>query len=231
MYQKLIQTVLKKVDPEKAYQEEYDTFLRYENPSNIIKYNGFLLTQTEEKILNELLDGIEKPTVVDVGCADGRRLFPYLEAKNARIIGIEKFQNVYARAPWERKKYIYCLSITNTIKLRRIVKKNSADLVTMLGLSVGGLHTRNSRAEAFRNISYLLKRGGSFLIEAYRHDEYERTKGLAISFSYDIPHQYLPSRQELIGLAKNQGLLFVEEKESFASDHNIGGVFLVFRKE
>jgi SAM-dependent methyltransferase len=231
MYQKVVQIVNEKINLEKAYQEEYDTFLRYENPGNIIRYNGFLLTETEEKIIGNLLGSIDEPTVVDVGCADGRRLFPYLEKKNARIIGIEKAPNICLQAPLNLRKYIYCLSITNTLKLRSIVMRNSVDLVTILGLAIGGIHEENSRHIAFKNISYMLKKGGYFLIEAYKHDDYEeKDRGLAMRFKHDIPYQYLPSRKELVALAEQQGLFFVEEKDSLPEDKNIGAVFLTFKK-
>ncbi|MCX7820801.1 MAG: class I SAM-dependent methyltransferase [Brevinematales bacterium] len=182
-------------------QKEYYDYVKNTPPEKQNLMSGGKILEVEEDFLNEF-----KPNkILDVGCGNGERVFPYYEKMGFDFLGIEIEENLIKSSRYSQK------IIKGDITDKNFqIPAYDYDLVVLWGVVMAAI-TEEKRINLWNNIEKLmrkmLKPAFAFTTITTEFDWFKYShNGEIVHIIPSAPPQYFPSEKELFELFQKHGM-------------------------
>lgn len=181
-------------------QKEYYEFVRNIPPEiqNIISGKNVL------KVEKEFLEEFKPKRILDIGCGNGERIFPYYEKIGCDFLGIEREESLI-----KTSKYSHKIINGDITDKDFILPEFEYDLIVLWGVIIAAI-TEEKRNFMWNNIEKLLKKMESPALAFTTITSFDWFKdspqGQIVRIANNAPPQYFPSEKELMSVFKNYRL-------------------------
>ncbi|MEJ5284453.1 MAG: class I SAM-dependent methyltransferase [Brevinematales bacterium] len=172
-------------------QKEYYEFVKKTPPEiqNIINGKDVL------KVEKEFLEEFKPKRVLDIGCGNGERIFPYYEKIGCDFLGIEREESLIKNSKYSHK------IINGDITDKDFLPPNfEYDLIALWGVIISAI-TDEKRKFMWSNIEKLIKRMKKPALAFTTITSFDwfkdSLKGKVVRIHNTAPPQYFPSEKEL----------------------------------
>lgn len=172
-------------------QNEYYEFVKKTQPEiqNIISGKNVL------KVEKEFLEEFKPKRILDIGCGNGERIFPYYEKIRCDFLGIEREESLIKTSKYSHK--IVKGDITDE---DFFTPDFEYDLIVLWGVIIAAI-TEEKRKFMWNNIEKLLKKMKKPALAFTTITSFDwfkdSPKGKVFRLNNMVPAQYFPSEKEL----------------------------------